>query len=216
MDAGVVVGYLVSYLTGKAKDLADQAVDGLLERLYAKVAVRLRDDPAMGRLEQDPADDQAQADLLQSLSQLATANEDAAVELRGLLGELEQAGGQQLLVDAPVHGQVFQQVTASHGSVVGSIGRDVNIYQDPQAHAAQNLRNSPRWVKTFMVLGALLFLVVGPGILVLGVGSVFLGAQQGGPPEFPVVRAALGAGTILLGMALFIIGGFTGELRQRR
>jgi hypothetical protein len=214
VDVGVVVGYLVAFLSGKAKRLADRAVDDLLERLYGKVASKLRSDPAMRQLEDDPSNDQAQASVVESLSAMAASNEQLTSELRQLVTELDRRGAQQLIISAPVHGQVFQNVTAQHGSIVGSIGRDVHIYQDAHAREAAELRSAGCLTKSLLVVGILLAFS-GLGIFLYGFftwnprpGDPNFG---GVPPAFAVAFGVFFTGFVLIGVSRMILG-----LRRRR
>ena len=50
MDIGLIVGYLVSYLAGKAKQIGDSALDALLQQLYQKVAGALLQDSSLRKL----------------------------------------------------------------------------------------------------------------------------------------------------------------------
>lgn len=213
MDFGVAVGYLVAYLSGKAKRLADQAVNDLLERLYAKVALKLRHDPAMQRLEDDPSDDRAQADVVRSLSALAASGDQVVDDLRRLVAELDRREAQKLVVAAPVYGQVFQQVTASQGSIVGSIGRDVNIFQDLEAHALNQLREAALWVKALVALGTCLAFV-GLGIFFV---TMFTHNPQPGDPDFAdmPLGVPLAFGTFFTGLVLAGIASMTVSLRRR-
>jgi len=214
MDAGVIVGYLVAFLSGKAKKFADRAVDGLLEQLYGKVAARLRGDSAMRRLEADPSDDQAQADVVQSLSALAGSNKELAGELRRVVAELDRRGAQKIIVSAPVHGSIFQNVTAREGSVVGNIGRDVNIYQGGQAQGIEALRNAGCLTKTVFVLGMIL---VFAGFAVFGF-TLFTDMPRPGDRNFgsfpPGVM--LGGGMFFIGIVLLAFSQVSAALRKRR
>jgi hypothetical protein len=214
MDGGVIVGYLVAYLTGKAKQLADKAVDGLLERLYAKVASTLRGTPSIRNLEDDPSNDQAQADLSEALSTVTKSNEALSAELQQIVDELNRKGAQQLIVSAPVHGQVFQQVTAQQGSIVGSIGRDINIYQHPDSTYLEALSNAGWLVKLIMAAG------IGSCLVGLGI-SVFsflswnpsFGDRNFG--NFPP-GTILGFALFFAGMMLMIIAKMSLLMRRKR
>lgn len=214
MDGGVIVGYLVAYLTGKAKHLADRVVDELLERVYAKLASALRGDPSFRHLEDNPSDDQAQADVTQSLAAAVASNEQLTGELRQLIDELDRRGAQKLIVSAPVHGQVFQQVTAQNGSIVGSIGRDVNIYQDAEAKILTELSNAGRFVKLLTVLGIVSSLT-GFGIILY---SGFSWHPRLGDPNFGNFPPGivLGFGLFFAGIVLMIITRMAVLLRRRR
>lgn len=213
MDAGLVVGYLVAFLSGKAKKLADKAVDELLERLYGKVASKLRADPAMRELEDDASNDAAQAAVARSLNAVVASNDQLASELQQLVKDLDQRGAQQLIVGAPVHGHIFQNVTAQQGSIVGSIGRDVHIYQDSGSAEISALRNAGCATKTSMILGVLLALA-GMG---LGIFSVFTWNPQFGSSDFGQFPpgAMLGFGLFFAGFVLIAITKMIVTLRRR-
>lgn len=203
----MVVGYVVSYLSGKGRKLADRAVDQLLERLYSEVAANLPGDPAVHRLEQDPGDDRAQAQLVDSLARATESNEVLAAVLEGLVERLGDHGAAELLIDAPVHGQVFQQVSASHGSVVGSIAGDVTIYHGSSAD--RRWQHAPTSVKVLAGIGMLLA-VVGMGIFFV---TLFTHDPDFGDPDFgripPGVPVAFGVfftGFVLAGIASAIAG----------
>lgn len=210
MDIGVVVAYLVSFLSGKAKSVANRVVDELLEKLYAKVAIKLRGDSSLRRLEDNPSDDQAQADVVKSLSAIAGSNEQLARELSQLLSELDRHGAQKLIVAAPVHGQVFQQVTADHGSIVGSIGRDVNItYQDSRSRELDELRKAGWFSKILIVLGPLMCLA-GLGMSVYSFFTVELKPGVGFPP-----MTQLGFGIFFAGLVLIFLSRLSLMLRKK-
>lgn len=214
MDVGVVVGYLVAFLAGKAKRLADRAVDDLLERLYGKVASKLRGDPSMRQLEDDPSDDRAQANLVKSLSSLTASNDQLAEDLRRLVVELDRRGAKQLIVSAPVHGQVFQNVTAEHGSIVGSIGRDVNIYQDAHASELAQLRSAGFLIKALVGLGVF-FALSGFGVFFY---ALFTWNPRPGTPQFGQFPpgSVLGFGLIFAGIVLGAVAKMILVFRRRR
>lgn len=196
MDLGVVVGYLVSYLSGKAKEIGDRTIEELLERLYAKIATSLRRHPAVRRLEEDPSDDRAQAELLDVLSKKMASSDSLARELSDLVLQLRNRKAERLIIDAPVDGQVFQEVTASRGSIVGSIGRDVNIYQSLDNGGARE-RVVQSAIKGAVVVGILVF-----GIMALASSDVFTDAT--GPREETDIQLSKDQGPV--GTALTVSG----------
>ena len=202
MDIGLIVGYLVSYLAGKAKQIGDSALDALLQQLYQKVAGALLQDSSLRKLKAEPSNESAQAELSEKLAVLVSSNQQLARDLEAVVSELNERGAQQSLVSAPIHGQAFQQVSANQGSIVGNIGGNVNIINSPpfpsldiasRARLSRMFRAPGPVGKAYMILCGLL---VGGGFLTAATTLVFSDARP--DVGFP--------GTLKVGFFMFFLG----------
>jgi hypothetical protein len=204
VDPGIIVGYLVAKLMGRAGRFADHQVDRLLDRLYGAVWHRLGGDKALQRLVSDPSNDVAQDWARSSIENWARSDYQFREELTRLQRQLQQRAP-DLLVYAPGAETVvgINQGYMIHGPVTIHQGpRDPNDWSDATAT-----------VKVLATLGIMLCLA-GMGLF----GWVFFSDQPGpGEPGFAETPEgfALAGGVFFAGFVLAAIASVAHGMRRR-
>jgi hypothetical protein len=205
MDGGIVVGYVTAWLFRGARQLADSAVESLLDRLARLVERRLGHRP-IDALEQRPHDAETRNRVGASVAEQARRDPTFARELSQLVAELDRRGARQIInqVNAQVNLQAFD-----HGIVVG---RDYNVVDVPDP---SDLSGAPVWVKLFLALGAAVCVT---GLFIFGYTMFTDTPDLSDPSSFGDVPRGipLAAGVFFAGFLITGIGTFGRAMSKRR
>jgi hypothetical protein len=203
VDPGIIVGYLVAKLMGRAQTFADQQVEKLLDRLFNRVRQRVGDDRALDRLARDPRNEVAQEWARSSIEQAAGSDPTFAAELARLQQQLDQRAP-DLLVYAPGAGTVvgINSGYLIQGPVTIHQGGDASDWSDASAS-----------VKVLAVL-AIVLCLSGIGLFGYVVFSDQPGPGETGFGEMPE-GLALAGGIFFAGFVLAAIASMAHGLRRR-
>jgi hypothetical protein len=204
VDAGLVVGYLVAKLLGRAARFADAKVDKLLDSLYERVWRKVGGDKALDRLARDPQNDVAQEWAKSSIQQAATADPAFEQELARLQAELQRAAP-DLLVYAPGAGT---GVGVNSGYLIqGPV--TIHNYGDDDT----DWSDAGTGVK---ILGVIAVLLCVAGLGLFGY-TAFTHDPQFGDPNFgdPPPGIGVAAAVFFAGFVLAIVAGIANAFRRR-
>lgn len=191
VDGGLIVGYLTAALLRGGKRVADRAVDSLLDRLTDLVAGRMGSGP-LDRLKRQPGEETVQREVGLTIDGATSVDANFASELAGLVAELDQRGGRQMIneVYAQMNVQAFD-----HGV---AIGRDFNYFNAPDP---TDMSDAPGWVKFCVSVG---MLVAFTGMFIFGY-TILTSIPDVDNPDFGVPPGIpIGFGVAFLG--IFIVG----------
>ena len=202
------LGYLtVRFLRG-AGQVANAAVDSLLDRLAGVVASRIGSQ-SLDELAAQPRNDETREKIGRNIAARANVDPTFNSALKELVAELDELGGRQLVNE--VYAQYSIQAIGA-GSIAA--GRDV-IYAPTDVHVPDptDISGAPGWVKLFIGVG-FLTCVAGLGIFFY---TLFTDMPDLNDPNFGETPSGIpiAFGVFFVGFAIAAIGSI-GRAMSRR